>query len=254
MKATISDEYDWEDGRKYVDERRPAAPVGTAACNKDLFGTCCNVDLEEVVFLVPGYVDRHASIGIAPAGLHSALLTTEGMNDAGLACCISDICVKDKGTTTGTASGKDRLSASMIVRFLLDNADSVSMAVRMLSERDVYCSGDECHLLLCDRTRSAAIEFIDDRMTVTYGSDVLTSFYVSGFETEADLQGRACGLAEYRALEKEIGTLKNVEEMTVLLGDVGCPHGARTTRISSYDLERKSILVVKGEERYSFSL
>ena len=254
MKATICDDYDWEEGRRYIDEHSLDAPIGTAACSKGLFGTCCSVEAEEKIVLVPDYVDRHASIGIAPTGAHSTLLVTEGVNDAGLACCICDICVKDKGVTSGTASGKDRLNASMAVRFLLDSADSVSMAARMLSEKDIYCSGGECHLLLCDRTRSAAIEFIDDRMTVTYGSDILTSFYVSGFETEADLQGRTCGLEEFRALEKGLPQVESANSMASLMALAGCPRKAPVTRVSVYDLQSTAISVFIDGERSDFAI
>ncbi|MBR6205452.1 MAG: hypothetical protein IKQ60_10545 [Candidatus Methanomethylophilaceae archaeon] len=248
MKAVISDEYDWEIGRRHADEDRLEAPAGAAACRKGFFGTCAAVGYEETVVLVPAGDGRRASLGIAPLGKHSAMLATEGVNDAGLACCVRDICVKDKGATSGTAPGKDRLSASMAVRFLLDSADSVSDAVRMLSEKDLYCSGGECHLLLCDKSRSAAIEFIDDRMTVTYGSDVLAGFYVSGFETEADLGERACGLAEFRALEEGLPAVDDAEDMASLMSRAG------SARVSSYDIGKGSVMVLVKGERYEFSL
>jgi hypothetical protein len=248
MKAVISDEYDWEVGRRHADEHPREAPAGAAACHKGFFGTSAAIDCEEAAVLVPAGDGRHASLGIAPLGKHSAMLATEGVNDAGLACCVRDICVKDKGATSGTAPGKDRLSASMVVRFLLDNADSVSNAVRMLSEKDLYCSGGECHLLLCDKSRSAAIEFIDDRMTVTYGSDVLAGFYISGFETEADLGERACGLEEFRTLEEGLPAVDDAEGMAGLMSRIG------SARVSSYDIGKGSVVFLMKGERYEFSL
>ncbi|MBR4225386.1 MAG: hypothetical protein IKR86_01095 [Candidatus Methanomethylophilaceae archaeon] len=252
MKVAFCDGYDWEEGRRFADEHRHDAPAGTAACNRRLLGIRCRPGREEKVVIVPACVGRRGSLGVSPVGMHSALLATEGVNDAGLACSISDICVESKGTTGGTASGKDRLSASMIVRFLLDGADSVSGAVRMLSEKDIYCSGDECHLLLCDKTRSAAVEFIDDRMTVTYGSNVLAGFYVSGFETEADLSGRACGLDEYRRLERSVDSAGSPDAMISLLSGSGpLPAGERA---SAYDLEGLGLVLSSGGETYRFSL
>ncbi len=214
----------WELIRKYSDESPARAPTSSVAFNGRLMGVSTLQEREATVVRIPATESRHASIGMTYAEEHPFILMSEGMNDAGLACCICGIGVDDKGRTLGTAEGKGRLNASTAVRFLMDGADSVRDAVRMLSEKDVYCIGNESHLLLCDRKGSAAVEFIDDRMTVTYGANILTGFYVSGFETEADLSDHPRGLERYRVLEGGIRDVVNRDEMAGLMMRA-CPGG-----------------------------
>ncbi|MBO4568802.1 MAG: hypothetical protein J5674_02310, partial [Candidatus Methanomethylophilaceae archaeon] len=71
---------------------------------------------------------------------------------------------------------------------------------------------------------------------------------VSGFETEADLGERVCGLMEFRALEEGLPAVDDAEGMAGLMSRAG------SARVSSYDIGKGSAMFLRKGERYEFSL
>ncbi len=48
--------------------------------------------------------------------------------------------------------------------------------------------------------------------------------------------------------------MESENSMASLMALAGCPRKAPVTRVSVYDLEKKSVLIVKGKESFEFSL
>ncbi len=198
-------EIDPEIARRTTDGMRIGIRGCSAVCRDGFLGRNFGAGGNDVL-VVRSDAGPRRSVGVSfGSGDMAGYLMADGINDSGFACCLNGIGWNDKGRSAGSAPGKERMNALTCVRFLLDNADSVSSAVRLLSEKDIYSapSNPEIHLLMADGTDSAALEFVGGRMTTVYEAACLTDFHVSGYETDADLRGHPVGLERYRILRGE---------------------------------------------------
>ncbi|MCI8623641.1 MAG: linear amide C-N hydrolase [Provencibacterium sp.] len=101
----------------------------------------------------------------------------DGMNEAGLAVSVNMI---QDSAVIRQDTGKPDLTTTTAVRLLLDKAASVGEALELLRQYDLHASmGMTIHFALADRTgRSAAVEYVDQEMTVIE-TPVLTNFYLA---------------------------------------------------------------------------
>ena len=198
-------EIDAESARLIADRMQTDIRGCSAICKDGFLGRNFGIGGKDAA-IVRSRSGNRESIGVSfGSGDMAEWLMADGINDSGFACSLSGIGWNDKGRSSGSALGKDRMNALTCVRFLLNNADSVGSAVRLLSEKDIYSApgNPEVHFLMADGKDSVALEFIGGRMTAIYDAEYLTDFHISGFETETDLPNHPVGLERYRILLEE---------------------------------------------------
>lgn len=164
--------------------------------------------------------------------LYAPYFTMDGVNEKGFACSIM---LLNEGSNI-QYTGKNWLPSTLVVRYLLDNADSVDSAINLLKEMDLrndyliapvlsLLSDISFHWALTDNTgKKAIIEYVDskmiineypvkvkynendDTMKIEYPKEekgylISTNFYVSeGFKnTKGD-----SGKWRYETLEKQM--------------------------------------------------
>ena len=119
-------------------------------------------------------------------------MCVDGMNEAGLAVSLLVVDVKDGETLTNQNTGKQRVSHSMLLRYIMDNAHNIEEAIAIAQEYDVFSTGrNDLHMFLSQKDgRSAVFEwrqYGDDEkqeLYVTY-TNAVTNFYV-GFDDGQD--------------------------------------------------------------------
>lgn len=212
-EAYYKDE-DYNFGYDYMSKYRPS-PSGCSAFVKDGFLTR-NYDFnydarpEVVIHMAANDKGRHASVGMAAAAaqltdesMYKAaarqwideedieayklipFLTLDGINDAGFSCEINITGVGDCGKTTGTNPGAEiTLCGLMLVRYLLDYADSVDSAIDIVKNKlnifNCYYGDafqEEFHFMIADKDKHAVIEFINNEVVVIE-SDYLTNYHL----------------------------------------------------------------------------
>lgn len=218
---------------------------------------------------------RHASVGIAggsplltndivDAGEWNdnydiiPFITVDGINDAGVACNTNVVPTGDKGHTTGTnPSAENTLCTLMIVRFILDYADSASDAIDKIQNINWYAlSGEgaikaqELHCMVADATSTYVIEFVNNSIKIFSDADddypdipnmmpIMTNFYydgwdgniVTGFDVEGGispddttLTSHAEGTERYELIKNRYNSLTSREDMTEMMKDIWYSH------------------------------
>lgn len=181
----------------------------------------------EFIVHTPAKNGRHASVGVATSipGLTRDFVaskefsnsyklvpffTVDGINDAGVAININVVPFGDKGLTTGTnPNGKDLFFVN-VVRYVLDYADSVDDAIELIKNSNVYAVNtdalqEEGHFMISDKNKTAVVEFVNNKMVVVSGANIMTNFYLS-----TELTPHAAGLERYDILTRNypLGTTK----------------------------------------------
>lgn len=218
-EVTYTD-WDYSVGSDYCEKYRGStAGACSSVRNGNLFGR--NLDWyydESASFIVHcNPTDgRHCSIGvagnstsltdeIANADKYNVLykvlpfLTVDGINDAGVVCNVNVVPTGDKGHTTGTNPNGDDLWANMLVRYVLDYADSASHAIELLKEKNIIMPmsdlfTQEFHWMIADKDSTYVVEFVDNKIKIisdvnddgnedfVNGKPIMTNFYLSGFD------------------------------------------------------------------------
>lgn len=204
---------------------------------------------------------RHASIGVATiaslekdfvedgtwddmyAVLPSMML--DGINDAGVMCNINVVPGGDLGFTTGTHPGKEKLCGLSLVRFVLDNAESVENAIELLKKKDIWMPDHqkfmyEVHLMIADGEKSIVVEFVNNEMVFIEDAKAMTNFYLYGVEFNEDgsvytpatqtetenaivtnhITPYGAGLERYNILIDGIEDVIDAEDMTDLMTEI----------------------------------
>ncbi len=101
----------------------------------------------------------------------------DGMNEKGL--CVAVNMIQDSDTIE-QESDKPDITTTTAIRLLLDKASDVDEAITLLEQYDMHASmGMMVHFAISDaKGKSLAVEYIDNKMTVTETS-LLTNFYIS---------------------------------------------------------------------------
>ncbi len=197
-------------------------------------------DKADIVVRTPAEYGKHASLGVSSSlipscdiesGADSPLyqyvpfMTMDGVNDAGFACCVNGITVSDRGKTSSTRPGAERMSMALVVRYLLDNAGSVHEAVELLRGKDIHSipkghmGGFEMHYMLMDSVGSAAAEFIGGKLCLTYGVRILSNFHLTGVYGRKDLSPHSHGLERFGVLSDGYAGVSGRDSMMSLLSE-----------------------------------
>lgn len=214
---------------------------------------------------------RHASIGIsggsplltkdiAESGVWNdyydliPFITVDGINDCGVACNTNVVPTGDKGNTTGTnPSSATTMYTIMIVRYVLDYADSAADAIdkiKNINWRSLSGEGaikaQELHCMIADKDFTYVVEFVDNSVKVFSDVDdeypnipnnkpIMTNFYydgwdgniVTGFDTEGGispedttLTPHAEGTERYELVSEVYESLTSKEAMTEMMEDI----------------------------------
>lgn len=244
--AAFSD-YDYAEGNEYFSKYKPASGGCSAVLKGSLLGRNFDWEYDErctFVARTAALYGRHAVLGVAcgtPSITQEVVdtntyhedfhivpfLLRDGVNDAGLVCEINVVPLGDMGKTTGTNPEGEDLCATMIPRFVLDNAGSVDEAIELLESRNIFCVyGDgleeELHFLLSDGTRTVEIEFISNEMVVVENfvddKPIVTNFYLYGFDgTKESLTPYAAGVERYHILADGFDSVHTENDMAELM-------------------------------------
>lgn len=191
---------------------KPKAGSCTVVWTGRLFGR--NFDEvydESAEFVVhnPATETRHASVGITntttgysrgqveggsltPETFLIPLIMVDGINDAGVVCCVNMVPPDDTKPTTGTNPGGKRLVNCEVVRYVLDYANSAKHAVELLRELDIYSitiGGEhlEFHYMIADAEDCFIAEVYNNELRITEGEPVMTNFFacLDGYTSHA---------------------------------------------------------------------
>ncbi|MFQ6777962.1 MAG: carcinine hydrolase/isopenicillin-N N-acyltransferase family protein [Alphaproteobacteria bacterium] len=233
------DSYDYDVAQKYNNERFKLGACSSVR-NGNFHGR--NYDWyydENVEFVVhtSATENRHASVGVAAIvpGLDAEFVasgkysdsykllpfrTVDGINDAGVVININVVPFGDKGKTIGTNPEFQDLFIVTVVRYVLDYADSVDDAVRLLKERNIYAADiddvqEEVHFMISDKDKTVVVEFVDNKIQVVENANIMTNFYLS-----TDLTAHAAGLERYNILRKNYENGANKDGMLNLMKSV----------------------------------
>ena len=102
----------------------------------------------------------------------------DGMNEKGL--CVSVNMISDYSSTINQETDKPDITTTTVIRLLLNQAENVDDAVRLLESYDIHASmGVMVHFAIADADgKSIAVEFVDNKMSVI-DTRVLTNFYLT---------------------------------------------------------------------------
>lgn len=120
----------------------------------------------------------------------------DGVNKHGVFANINVVNIDSSfGTTTYSeplVSKVDEVCAIMLVRYILDKFESAQEAVEYIRDYvsiffpvSLQEQGYECHWMVGDRTKTYAIEIINDRVNIIE-TNILSNFYLTGFTPNED--------------------------------------------------------------------
>lgn len=114
------------------------------------------------------------------ACLVSPFICLDGVNEKGVSIAVLTL---DSKPARQNDPGKQSLSTTLVIRLVLDKADSTKAAVELLKKYNMYAiSGRDYHFYITDSTGDGrVIEFDCDseiRETVVTPSDAVTNFYI----------------------------------------------------------------------------
>lgn len=202
--------------------------------------------------------NRHASIGVAAVAkltkdlveglswndFYATLpnMMLDGINDAGVVCNINVTANGDYGFTNGTNPKKEDLCILSLVRYILDNADSVDHAIELLYDRNLWAPhgeilDSELHFMIGDSTKCCVVEFINNEIKVIDDAKIMTNFYLYGVEfnedgsvytpaTQTDTKNAiitnhitpfGSGLERYNKALSELPSVESIADMTTLM-------------------------------------
>lgn len=254
------DDINYDAGVEYCKQHEIAIGDCSAAYINGIHGRNYDFNYDNTVHFVvqvSATPQRHASIGLAAIRnfnktvvetgkwneFYSILpnITLDGMNDAGVVCNINLAPNGDYGYTTGTDPKKEGLCGIQVIRYILDNANSVDHAIELLQNRNIWMPhsnkiDEECHFLISDATKSVVIEFIHNKMIVL-DHNMITNFYIYGVtfnndgsvytpatQTETknaitmnNITSFGCGLERYNIINNELNNIDDVDGMINLM-------------------------------------
>lgn len=116
----------------------------------------------------------------------------DGMNEAGLAASLLVADVKEGEILTNQNTGKTRITHSMLLRYIMDNAHNIEEAIEIAESYDVYSTGGtDLHMFISQKDGISAVfewrQYENDdeqKLYVTY-TNAVTNFYV-GFDDGQD--------------------------------------------------------------------
>lgn len=192
-------------------------------------------DVPEFIVRVNANKNRHASIGVTNVSSIKSYdnltenqpkilellpnFTLDGINDNGVICSINVVPKEDVIPVTGTNPNGENLHMGLIVRYVLDNADSADNAIELLKGRNIYGDLGEhynLHIMIADKDKTYVVEFIDNKLVAQEKKDneqIMTNFYVNlNYLTE-----NSAGVERYNILKENYDEGNTFEGMWKLL-------------------------------------
>lgn len=270
LYAATYTSWDYKVGREFLEKYKPQVGACSSVRNGDFYGRnydwFFNNQREFIVRCMP-YADRHGSIGVAPAPMAVQpplilagkydeifeaipMMTVDGINDAGVCCNTNVVPVGDKGYTTGTHPGKGDMCALMMVRVILDYANSARHAIDLFEKYNMFgIYGDEIaeelHFEIADATGTYIVEFInnekhvmsnlaDEFDNIPLNKPIMTNFFLTGFDgipktgfevggispEETTLTPHAAGAERYEILKNGYDSIQDVDSTFALMKSV----------------------------------
>lgn len=207
---------DYDSAKKYFLTKNPEiTPAGCSSLrNGNFFGRQLDWFYNngaEFVVRTPHIKGRYASIGIAGgiseltaekvesreySELYGILpfYMQDGINENGVFCNIN-VVPTDNGLTSVTVPDieeRDRICTLMLVRYILDNFDNATEAVEYIRDyvalyvpKALQEMGYEAHFMIGDSVSTYILEIVNDKVILNAGV-IMTNFFISGIETNAD--------------------------------------------------------------------
>lgn len=194
-------------------------------------------EMAQFVIKVDSNYARHASVGTAfmPELTNEIVsknkynenfhflpfFTIDGINDAGVVILANTVPAGDNGTTFGTKSKMPDLNIYNVVRYVLDNADSVDHAIKLLRYKNIYSpqkSKKELHFMIADGKKSVVVEFVKNEMKVK-NAKFVTNFYLT-----TQMTPHAQGIERFNLLKKNYKLGKTQKGMIELMKKVHYSH------------------------------
>lgn len=169
----------------------------------------------------------HASVGVADMSFlvnadgsvdyaKLPFVTVDGINDAGVCIQVNVIPYGENGTIDHTETAEDDLRGACVVRYILDYADSVESALKMLMEKDISSeigTLEEMHWMISgpasttDNTLKTVIfEVFPDGYHITENfvdeKPIMTNFNVSNFDGTPESVGIGFGYERWQILNE----------------------------------------------------
>lgn len=123
----------------------------------------------------------------------SPFLCVDGMNEAGVSAALLALDTKPGESATNQNTGKDKVIHSVLLRYILDNAQSVEEAIKIAGQYDIVSSANQdLHIIVSDKDGNTAVlewrQFDQDneqKLYVIY-TNTVTNFLV-GFNDAEDM-------------------------------------------------------------------
>lgn len=169
----------------------------------------------------------HASVGVSDLSFavledgsidreKAPFVTVDGINDAGVCIQVNVLPFGENGPLSHTETREDDLAGSSVVRYILDNADSVDAAVSLLKEKDIHpemADQDELHWLISgpaggedSSLKTIVVEVFPDGLHITEdfvnGKPIMTNMNVSNFDGTAQSVGLGFGYERWQILDR----------------------------------------------------
>ena len=123
------------------------------------------------------YVDAYAIVPFA---------TVDGINEKGVLCKVNVVPTGDMGSTTGTnPTAEETIYTPMVVRYVLDYADSADDAITRLQSVNIVKPPritDEVHWMIADKDKTYIVETVQNELKVIENHSVMSNFYLYGFD------------------------------------------------------------------------
>ena len=193
--------------------------------------------MPEFIIRTEASPERFASIGIAsPIGIIDdnqvdrlwgrlmlkvlPIFTVDGINEKGVACCVNVVPPGDCGYTLNTNPAGKALCAPLIVRYVLDKAGSAKEAIELVKNRNIYTTlidklQSEYHFMISDSVDNYVVEFVDNRMVVLEGENIMTNFYLAHPDTPHGM-----GHERYDIIRAGYDSVCDIEDMDNLMKSV----------------------------------
>lgn len=264
-------DWDYENGNKYFENNKPELGACSSVRKGNLYGR--NFDWyydESATFIVNSKATkgRHASIAVAGGSQYLTkenvesgewgvmydvlpFITLDGINDSGVVCNTNVVPSGDKGITTGTnPTSSVSMYEPIIVRYVLDYADSASNAIDKIREVNWVASSFgagslELHFMIADENTTYIVEFVNNELKVfsdiedeypdIENAPIMTNFYIDGWDgnivtgfysdsgidpEDTTLTPHAEGLERYEIIQSMYDDISEKEDMIDVMAAV----------------------------------
>lgn len=149
-------------------------------------------------------------------------LALDGINEKGVAINVNVVPSSDYPVATGTSPGARRINMGLMVRYLLDRAESAEHAWQLLHEVDLHGGmGTEwgLHLMISDARETCIVEVINNELRCTRGESICNSNIMTNLYSTLlpDLTPHAEGVERYHILQDNYAEGATEEGMAHLM-------------------------------------